>query len=670
MRRLLLAAVAVCAFGTAQAQQRMEQSGLVGKMEGPTIVADPAQWPKHFQESPLLAARVKAGQLPPVAQRLPTEPMVLRPLHAIGQYGGTWRRGFIGPGDSENGNRLMAGDKLVFLDSSGTKLAPSVAKGWEVSADGKRTVLFLRKGMKWSDGEPFTADDFMFWYADINGNKDLLPNLPPEMSINGKPGRMVKVDETTVAFEFDEPYFLFLPLVAGDTPIGGGQARLQSDGQQNGLYAPAHYLKQFLPKYSSEQALNEKARAAGMDNWLSLYRLKSDWRLNRDLPTLSAWHMSQPINTPTFVLERNPYFYAVDTEGNQLPYIDRVVLTMAENPDLINLRAIAGEYDYMERFIDLAKVPVFVDNAARGHYKLRLDLGFSGGDSTLFPNLAYQADPEIGKWLRNADFRRALSLGIDREQLNEAFWLGLGTAGSSIPAADMPEYPGDAWRTRWSTYDPKQANAMLDRIGLDKKDADGFRLRTDNGQRLRLEITVAQTLVPTWPKQMEMVAQQWNRIGIYADVKLLERRLATLRISQDLDQITVWTNAGTESLYLYPRYALPVDITVGMGGRALADWYSSVGTRGMKPTEPEMLRAFELLRAASGQPEEERNRTAQEIWKLIVEQQWNIGIVGLSPATHGVRVVNERLENVPERTCIAQHCRTPWGAHPEQWFFK
>jgi len=132
----------------------------------------------------------------------------------------------------------------------------------------------------------------------------------------------------------------------------------------------------------------------------------------------------------------------------------------------------------------------------------------------------------------------------------------------------------------------------------------------------------------------------------------------------------VWTNAGTESLYLYPRYALPVDITVGMGGRALADWFASGGQRGMRPSEPEMIRAFDLLRAASGQPEAERNRTAQEIWKLVVEQQWNIGIVGLSPATHGVRVVSDRLENVPERTCIAQHCRTPWSGHPEQWFFR
>jgi peptide/nickel transport system substrate-binding protein len=595
---------------------------------------------------------------------------VLRPLHEIGRYGGTWRRAFTGPGDSENGNRMMAGDKLIFFDASGTKMEPSVAKRWEVSADGRRTTLFLRRGMKWSDGEPFTADDFMFWFNDINGNKDLLPSLPPELSVNGKPGRMVKLDETTIAFEFDEPYFLFVQLVAGDTPVGGGQARLQSDGQANGLYAPAHYLKRFLPKYRSDDELKAEARAAGVESWVSLFKQKSDWRLNRDLPTLSAWHMVEPINGRIFVLDRNPYYYAVDTEGNQLPYIDRVQMTLAENPDLVNLRAVAGEYDYQERFMDLAKLPVFIDNAQRGHYKVHLDLGFSGSDTLLFPNLTYQDDAEVGKWLGNAQFRRALSLGIDRDQINDTFFLGLGTASSAIPADIMPESPGEAWRTRWSTYDPAQANAILDSIGLAKKDADGIRLRTDNGKPLRLEISVAQTLTPTWPQQMEMVAQHWRRIGIVTDIKVLERRLAMLRIIEGHDQLTVWNNGGTESLYLYPRYALPVDVTIGMGSRRYADWFGSDGQRGQRPSEPEMIRAFQLLRDAAGQPEAERNRTAQEIWKLIVEQQWNIGIVGLSPASMGVRVVNERLENVPARTCISQQCRTPWGAHPEQWFYR
>ena len=340
-------AAAISLFAAAAAAQTSDltESGLVGQLENPTIVTDPAQWPKTFHEAPALAAMVKAGTLPPVEQRIPQEPMVLKPLRQIGQYGGIWRRGFLGPGDSENGNRLRSADKLLFWDKTGTEIAPNVAKGFEISADGRRTILFLRKGMKWSDGSPFTADDFMFWFEDVYQNKELVPSPAPEMSTNGKPGRMIKVDETTVAFEFDDPNFLFPSQIAGDTQVGGGQSRLQSDGRELGLYAPARYLKPFLPKYTPVETLTKQAKAAGYDNWPQYYKNQSDWRLNKDLPTLSAWKMTQPINTQTWVMERNPYFWEVDTAGNQLPYIDKAQLSLAENPEVINLRAIAGEYD-------------------------------------------------------------------------------------------------------------------------------------------------------------------------------------------------------------------------------------------------------------------------------------------------------------------------------------
>ncbi len=669
MRSILIISLALFA-GPALAQQDLSQSGLVGKLENPTIITDTAQWPKKFSEAPALADLVKAGKLPPVEQRIPREPMVLKPLHEVGKYGGTWRRGFLGPGDSENGNRVRSADKLLFWDETGAHIAPGAAKGWETSADGRRTTLYLRKGMKWSDGAPFTADDFMFWYEDMYQNKDLIKSPAPELSVNGKQGRISKVDETTVLFEFDGPHFLFASQLAGDTQVGGGQSRLQSDERELGLYAPAHYLKQFLPKYSSVDELNQKAKAAGFDNWAQVFKIKSDWRLNPDVPTISAWRMTQPINSQTWLLERNPYFWAVDTAGNQLPYLDKVQMTLAENPEVINLRAIAGEYDYMERFIDLAKLPVFLENAARGHYKVHLDPGFNGSDSELKFNFAYRLDPEIQKWFANLDFRRALALGIDREQVNEAFFLGLGVTGTPIPADIIPESPGKDYRLRWATLDVARANAMLDAIGLKKKDAEGFRLRTDNGERLRLQIDVAQTLSPTWPQQAEMIIQQWRAIGIWADMRLFERSLFYTRVRNDQNQIVLWSNNGSESMYLYTIPVLPIDPQSSFGGAALAQWYASDGAAGIKPTDPELLKGFDLLRSAAGQPEEKRTQIAQEIWKLLVDQVWSIGVVGQSPAYMGTRVVNERLENVPARTCVSQHCRTPFSGHPEQWFYK
>ena len=393
----------------------------------------------------------------------------------------------------------------------------------------------------------------------------------PELSVNGKPGRMIKVDQTTIAFEFDEPNYLFPELLAGDTQVGGGQSRLQSDGRELGLYAPAHYLKQFLPKYSSVEAVNAQAKAAGYDNWVQHLRYRSDWGLNTEVPTLSAWVMVRPINTPVLADgAKSCYYYAIDTAGNQLPYLDKVQLTLAENPEVINLRAIAGEFDFMERFIDLAKLPVFLENADRGGYRVRLDQGFNGADSQLYFNLAFTQDPEIRKWFQNVDFRRALSLGIDRQQLNDAFWLGLGTVSSLIPNSIIPESPGEDYRLKWIAHDVKKANAMLDAIGLTKKDKDGFRLRTDNGQRLRLQIDVAQTLTPTWPQQVEMIIQQWKAIGIWADAKLFERSLFYTRVRNDDNQMTIFSNNGTEALYLLPSAVLPADPSVERAGRRRA----------------------------------------------------------------------------------------------------
>ncbi len=661
-----VAAGAVVLGGAANAQG-VAGSGLVGRLEGATIAGHTR--PAALKEAPQLAQLVREGKLPPVAQRVPEEPLVLRPLRAVGRYGGTWRRGFIGPGDVENGNRINASDKLLFWDATGTQIVPSAAKSVEMSDDGKTYTVHLRRGMKWSDGAPFTADDFVFWFEDLYGDRNIVPTPIPDMSVGGKPGRLVKIDATTVQFQFDSAYYLFMEMLAGDTLIGGGQSVRQSQGSTFGAYSPAHYLKQFLPKYSSEEAVNRTARERGFDNWVRLLHVMKDWSLNPELPTIGPWKTVRPVNTPTWVLERNPYYWAVDTEGNQLPYMDQVVLTLAEDLEVLNLRAMAGSYEVQERHIDVGKLPVIIQNQARGNYKVHLDLAFNGSDTVLQINQSFRADAEIAKWRTNADFRRALSLGIDRGQLNETFWLGLGTPGSPAPAESSPQSPGPEWRNKWSTHDPAQANRLLDGIGLTRKDSEGFRLRTDNGQRLVIQMQAVKAFLP-WPAQAEMIAQQWRRIGIFADVREYERNLAMTRTRNNEHHIMLWTNGGTELLYLFPRHAIPVDPTEAFVGPEFALWYASGGARGRKPDDPNLLKIFELFSSAGGQREAERAKTAQEIWKILVDQQYGIGIVGQSPAFMGIRLVSNRIENTPSRACIAQHCRTPGGSHPETWFFK
>jgi peptide/nickel transport system substrate-binding protein len=644
---------------------------LIGKLEGPTIIRDVSQYPKTFKEAPMLAELVKAGKLPEVSKRLPepTDVMVIKPLREIGKYGGNWRRCFTGPADHENGNRINSNDKILHFDYAGNKIVPALAKDWKVSADGKVTTIYLRKGAKWSDGTPFTANDFVFWFEDIYSNKAIVPTPFFEMTINGKPGRIVKVDDYTVAFEFPEPNFYFPYLLAGSTAVGAGFATRGAFGTYGGCYCPAHYIKQFLPKYSSEEAVTKKAKELGFDSWQSLLKNKYSWALNPEVPTMTPWRTVSPINTPTWSMERNPYFWAVDTEGNQLPYIDRITMTLAENLEVANLRAIAGEYDLQERHMSLAKLPVFLENQQKGNYTVRLDPAFNGSDVALHINTAYEGDAEIAKWLKNKDFRHALSLGIDRDQLNEAFWLGVGVPGSVAPSPDTLYSPGPEWNKKWCVLDVKQANELLDKIGLDKKDSEGYRLRTDGKGRLRLEmITVGGQFVP-YTQVGEMIKQQWKKIGIDVDIKEMERNQAFGMTANSAHQIITWANDGSEMLFLFARHALPVDAAECHMGMAFAKWYNDP-TQGKKPDDPEMLRAMELFRKAFGLKEEEQIATAKEIWKIIVEQQWSIGIVGQSPAFMGVRIIKNNMGNIPERQVNAQHARTPCTSQPITFFFK
>ena len=374
---------------TAHAQEAKIGAQLIGKLEGPELVLDATKWPKKFAEAPMLADLVKQGKLPPVDKRVPDEPMVVKPLQGIGRYGGTWRRGFTGPGDGENGNRIVSTDKILFWDYTGTKIMPCVAREWKQSDDGKSVTISLRKGMKWSDGAPFTADDFAFWHDEIYLNKDLQPTPHPDFMAGAKSGSLRKIDDTTVVFEFQDPNYLFVDILAGSTAIGGGQATQSSDKRNMGAYTPAHYVKQFLPKFSSKDEVDKKAKAAGFDGWVSYIKSRLDWRLNPDLPVLTPWKTVSPINTPTWVLERNPFYMGVDTQGNQLPYIDRISMTLAENLEVLNLRAVAGQYDLQERHTALAKLPVFLENRVKGGYEVRLDPALNGSDATLQTNQAY-----------------------------------------------------------------------------------------------------------------------------------------------------------------------------------------------------------------------------------------------------------------------------------------
>jgi peptide/nickel transport system substrate-binding protein len=359
----------------------------------------------------------------------------------------------------------------------------------------------------------------------------------------------------------------------------------------------------------------------------------------------------------------------VDTEGNQLPYFDKIQMTLAENLEVLNLRAIAGEYDWQERHTDLGKLPVFLENQQKGNYTVRLDPAANGADCTLQLNQSFAADPEIGKWLRNRDFRHALSMGIDRDQLNETFWLGIGTPGSVAPAEESLYSPGPEWRAKWSTLDVAQANKLLDGIGLTQKDSEGFRLRTDGKGRLRIEVTTAAGQFIPFTRIGEMMGQHVKKIGIQLDVVEQERTLVERRRNGNEHQIVLWQNDGTEMLFSYPFHALPVRPDNYMAPE-YGKWYASGGSQGMQPESPEMIKALDMFRKAYSLPDAERLNAGKEVWKILVEETFSIGTVGLSPAVMGVRIVKNNIGNVPSRQLNAMHCRTPCSTHPTTLFFK
>jgi peptide/nickel transport system substrate-binding protein len=646
------------------AQDAKPGMNLIGKLEGPELITDPAQFPKTFKEAPALAELVKAGKLPPVQERIGQDPLVVKPLREIGRYGGTWRRGFTGPFDTSNGHRVAQNDKLLYYDYTGTKVVPNIARGWEVSPDGKVTTVLLRRGMRWSDGQPFTADDFVFWYQDVYLNKELVPVPLSVMTINGKPVVIEKVDASTIRFVSPEPYYA-LPVVLASVWGIGHHARFGRDAL--GGFAPAHYMKQFHPKYASAEELNRKVAELKFDSWVTMFKNRNDACRNVDLPVVTPWKTTSPLTTPSWVLERNPYSVWVDADGNQLPYIDRIRMTLGENLEVINLRAIAGEYDSQARHIDISKLPVFLENQQKGGYRVYLDPSDQGADVGLFCNQTYEKDAEIARWLGTREFRIALSHGIDRAQINETFVLGLGQTGSGAPGERTLYFPGAEYKTLHAGYDVKKANAMLDKLGLTRRDGEGYRLRQDGGGRLRLALTTYLGFLP-FTRIAEMLVEHWKKIGIRGEVQEMERGLATARLRANEHQIYFETQWGADNIYGHTPWIFPADGGIPLGP-LYGTWYASAGARGKTPP-PRMRELMDKYRKSFSVKDAERIRMAKEVWKIALDEMWMIPVVSNSPASQGVRVIKTNMGNIPERLWNSAVSDNPHVAHTETWYFK
>jgi peptide/nickel transport system substrate-binding protein len=636
----------------------------LGKLEGATVITDAAQFPKTLKEAPELAALVQQGKLPKVADRIGQDPLVLKPAHEVGKYGGTMRKAYFG-GVAQVGfsHRFVPGPSgLLYFDYAFTKVVPNIARSYELSADEKTVTVQLRRGMKWSDGEPFTADDIMFWYEDIYGNKQLFPGSSPDLAVGGKPVVIEKVDQYAVRYVSAVPNSLFVERLANPSGDLSGSFRANIG---RGGFAPKHYLVKFHPKYAGQEAVDKMAADAKYNGWVSFFFDHNFWQLNPELPVVAPWVVKVSARDANqFVVERNPYSIWVDTDGNQLPYIGTIQYAIAENTELVATRAIAGGYDFQEQ-LDVGKLPVLIQNESSGGYKVSLDPEQGGVGIQL--NLAYEEDPEIGDLIRNVDFRRALSLGVDRAQINEAIFLGSGTVSAVAPADDNRYFPGKEWRTKWATLDVAQANTLLDKVGLTQKDADGFRLRKDGKGRLRLSFLAARTSFAA--PMGEMVKQHWQKIGIELLIDVTSSTLGLQRIQANTVQM-IESSGATDDVFLNPNFVVPAlgGFSQVMGA-AYAQWYQSGGAQGKEPFAT-LKQAYELLDKGKTASAKDRIDLGKQLMRLHIDNVFSIGIVQGDLAAGAVRIAKNNVGNVPGQMINSNTVQNPFTAHPQTFYFK
>ena len=619
-------------------------------------LAAPAGAQSKFKESPQLAEMVKGGKLPPVDKRLPEDPLVVPVVERTGQYGGVWRRAFLGPADFNNYVRVVY-DALARFSPDGAKIEPKIAAGWQSSPDFKVWTIKLRKGARWSDGAPFTADDIVFWYKDVLLNKDLMPALRGWMrNTDGTPAVVEKVDAQTVRFTYKQAATLFLTAIANED--GGDRTYA--------VFLPSHYLKKFHPSYAKKEDIDKAVQAAGFKTWTELFAARNAPFENPDRPTMAAWVPVTRVSDQVFTLRRNPYFVGVDPDGNQLPYIDEVRFTFFADIQALNLAAIAGELDMQARHIQMTNYPVFKENEKGGKYRVITWPTFGGSDAVVSFNQSYKADPELGKIMATKEFRIALSHAINRDQIKESVFLGLGEARQGVPAPWHPYFPGDEWAKKYTQYKPDEANKLLDAMGLNKKDAQGIRLMP-NGKPLVMELSVVPAFA-AWPDTAQLIAKDWEKVGVKTVVQIRERGLHfKMREANEL-QTEMWNEDTTAFPFTGNAKPDVRNSPILTTGPLFKQWYDSKGEKGMEPPAP-IKKIVELVDTARTVGPDGQVKAAQEIFRIWADQVYEVGTIGLTPMVQGVVVANTKLRNVPTTLGNDWPLRSPGNARPEQFYF-
>ncbi len=585
-----------------------------------------------YNEAPMLQELVSSGKLPPVEKRIGSEPLVVQPADAIGLYGGILRGAATTPTEEGHDVSTILEQRLFFTLPDLSTVYPNSAKSVEFTNDNKTMIIHLREGMKWSDGEPFTADDFIFWYECILPFPELqvIPNS--FWTIGGEQVVLSKIDTYSVQFDFAVPS----PTIP---------AKLAIEHLLIEPFAPAHYLKEFHLNYNDN--VEAEAKAAGFSSWTErfkhLYTL-GERQMNMDLPTLFPWVWKGTDSSGNRFFERNPYFWKVDIEGNQLPYIDELHRLVVQNIDGKKLGAMNGSFDIATKDLALTDYPMFKENEDKGNYRAFLGDGAQGSYMVFGFNLTWDKDPGLVDIMSDVRFRQAMSLAINRDEINEVIFMGQGIPRQLGPIPQT-SYVEPWMNDYYAEYDVDKANTLLDEMGLKWDAKHEYRLRPD-GTTLILphEYWRWADIVAT---TIELTTEYWKAIGIKIDAKELERSLYfERRIGNDIAFATWGGDFQVElPLYVNPIYCSPPYQAEIMAPWRL--WYASEGADGMKPPK-EVIELFDWTqqRTQVQLESDEYVNLSKKIANRNLEKLYQIGTVGLVP---NVVIFNKDLLNTPTK---------------------
>jgi peptide/nickel transport system substrate-binding protein len=606
-------------------------------------------------ETSSLEDDVKSGKLPPVELRIPKKPAVVvmeGPDRQPGIHGGTLR---MLMGDQRD-IRMMTIYGYVRLVGFNEKfeIVPDVVEAVEVT-EGRIFTLKLRERHRWSDGHPFTTEDFRYYWEDVANNKRLSPGGPPDaLVVGGEKPTVEIIDHLTVRYSWKSPNPVFLPSLAAGQPLY--------------IYMPAHYLKKIHEKYADPEALKKRVQSLRVRDWGAAHeRLSRQYRPeNPDLPSLEPWRNTTAPPAELFAFERNPYYHRIDQNGRQLPYIDRVHMLIGTG-SLIPAKTGAGETDLQARYLRFDNYTFLKDVAKRQNLDVRLWERGEGSYAALMPNLN-AADPGWRAVMRDVRFRRALSVAINRRDINRVVFFGLAKESSNSLLPASPLYD-PAHAASWTGYDRALADRLLDEAGFARRDRDGIRLLPDGR---RLEFTVETAGENTEETDiLELIGHDLLKVGIKIYGRSTQRDVFRRRIiaGQTIMSISTGLDNALASPDMEPEDLAPTS-------NAQFNWPlwglygSSMGREGEAPDLPDVKELVSLYKNwRNSVSTEQRKGIWQRMLQINADQIYAIGII--NGASQPV-VVSRRLNNVPVKGLFSFNPGAFFGMYKPDtfWFTK